>query len=92
MRVNDKMITRLGLLSLAAEHRGERSALPAPHDQKHPATSGENSPATEDGYLSNASQEKFNNKIGWLMRQAYRYRAEYLKIYGLPDLATQRQF
>jgi len=37
--------------------------------------------------LTNASQEGFNNKVGWLTRQAYGYRDEeylYLKIYDLP--------
>ena len=44
--------------------------------------------------LTNASQEGFNNKIGWLTRQAYGYRDErflYLKIYDLPNLSTRRQ-
>ena len=43
--------------------------------------------------LTSASQEGFNNKIGWLTRQAYGYRDEkylYLKIYDLPDLSTSR--
>ena len=45
------------------------------------------------GYLTNASQEGFNNKIGWLTRQAYGYRDErylHLKIYDLPNLSTRR--
>ena len=44
--------------------------------------------------LTNASQEGFNNKIGWLTRQAYGCRDErflYLKIYDLPNLSTRRQ-
>lgn len=43
--------------------------------------------------LTNASQEGFNNKIGWLTRQAYGYRDEaflYLKIYDLPNLSIRR--
>lgn len=42
--------------------------------------------------LTNASQEGFNNKIGWLTRQAYGYRDKkylYLKIYDLPNLTPQ---
>lgn len=45
------------------------------------------------GSLTNASHEGFNNKIGWLTRQAYGYRDEeylHLKIYDLPHLATRR--
>ncbi len=41
--------------------------------------------------LTSASMEGFNNKIGWLQRQAYGYRdIEYfkLKIYDLPKLKT----
>ena len=37
--------------------------------------------------ITNASQEGFNNKIGWLTRQAYGYRDEiylHLKIHDLP--------
>ena len=44
--------------------------------------------------LTNASQEGFNNKIGWLTRQAYGYRDKrflHLKIYDLPNLSTRRQ-
>ena len=47
------------------------------------------------GSLTNASQEGFNNKVGWLTRQAYGYRDEeylYLKIYDLPNLSTRRDF
>ncbi len=43
--------------------------------------------------LTNASQEGFNNKIGWLTRQAYGYRdVEYLhlKIYDLPNISTRK--
>jgi transposase len=43
--------------------------------------------------ITNASQEGFNNKIGWLTRQAYGYRDEiylYLKIYDLPNLSTKK--
>lgn len=45
------------------------------------------------GGLTNASQEGFNNKIGWLTRQAYGYRDEeylHLKIFDLPNLSTVR--
>ncbi|VGO19566.1 ISL3 family transposase [Pontiella sulfatireligans] len=45
------------------------------------------------GCLTSASQEGFNNKIGWLTRQAYGYRDEkylHLKIYDLPHLSTRR--
>ena len=41
--------------------------------------------------LSSASQEEFNNKIGWLTRQAYGYRNEkylHLKIYDLSDTSV----
>jgi transposase len=44
--------------------------------------------------LTNASQEGFNNKIGWLTRQAYGYRDEvylHLKIYDLPNLSTRKE-
>lgn len=48
---------------------------------------------TFDG-LSNASTEGFNNKIRWLMRQAYGFR-DYsylkLKIFQLPSLRTQKE-
>ena len=43
--------------------------------------------------ITNASQEGFNNKIGWLTRQAYGYRDEiylHLKIYDLPNLSTKK--
>jgi hypothetical protein len=43
--------------------------------------------------LTNASQEGFNNKIGWLTRQAYGYRDEeylHLKICDLPNLSTRK--
>ncbi len=43
--------------------------------------------------ITSASQEGFNNKIGWLTRQAYGYRDErylLLKIYDLPHLSTRR--
>jgi transposase len=46
------------------------------------------------GSLTNASQEGFNNKVGWLTRQAYGYRDEeylYLKIYDLPNLSTRKE-
>jgi transposase len=46
------------------------------------------------GKLSNAAMEKFNNKISWLMRQAYGYRdEEYFKwkIYDLPNLKIKKQ-
>jgi transposase len=44
------------------------------------------------GCLTSASQEGFNNKIGWLTRQAYGYRDErylHLKIYDLPNLSSR---
>ena len=44
--------------------------------------------------ITNASQEGFNNKIGWLTRQAYGYRDEqylHLKIFDLPNLSTVRK-
>ncbi len=44
--------------------------------------------------MTNASQEGFNNKIGWLTRQAYGYRDEtflHLKIYDLPNLSTRKE-
>ena len=44
--------------------------------------------------LTSASQEGFNNKIGWLTRQAYGYRDEeflHLKIYDLPNLYTRKE-
>lgn len=43
--------------------------------------------------LSSAAMEGFNNKIGWLTRQAYGYRDEeylILKIYDLPNLRTKK--
>lgn len=43
--------------------------------------------------LSNSAMEGFNNKIRWLIRQAYGFRdREYfkLKIYDLPNTQTQR--
>lgn len=43
--------------------------------------------------ITNASQEGFNNKIGWLTRQAYGYRDEtylHFKIYDLPNLSTRK--
>jgi|SaaInlV_165m_DNA_3_1040750.scaffolds.fasta_scaffold25502_1 transposase len=43
------------------------------------------------GGITSASMEGFNNKIGWLTRQAYGYRDEeylILKIYDLPNLKT----
>ena len=44
------------------------------------------------GYTS-SSMEGFNNKIGWLQRQAYGYRdLEFLKlkIYDLPEIKVQK--
>ncbi len=44
--------------------------------------------------VTSASQEGFNNKIGWLTRQAYGYHDEkylYLKIYDLPNISTRKQ-
>ena len=43
--------------------------------------------------ITNASQEGFNNKIGWLTRQAFGYRDQQyliLKIFDLPNLATNK--
>ena len=42
--------------------------------------------------LSNASMEGFNNKIRWLMRQAYGYRDDdyfHLKIFDLPNMKNE---
>jgi len=44
--------------------------------------------------VTSASMEGFNNKIGWLTRQAYGYRDEeylILKIYDLPKLKMRRE-
>jgi len=44
--------------------------------------------------ITSASQEGFNNKIGWLTRQAYGYRDVqylFLKIYDLPNLTTRKE-
>ena len=44
--------------------------------------------------ITSAVMEGFNNKIGWLTRQAYGYRDEeylILKIFDLPNLKTERQ-
>ena len=44
--------------------------------------------------MTSASQEGFNNKIGWLTRQAYGYRDEaflHLKIYDLPNLSIRKE-
>lgn len=44
--------------------------------------------------LTSAAMEGFNNKIRWLIRQAYGYRDDdyfVLKIYDLPNLKTERQ-
>jgi len=46
-----------------------------------------------NNFLSNASMEGFNNKIRWLIRQAYGYRDEeyfHLKIFDLPHTNTRR--
>lgn len=48
----------------------------------------------ETGGISSASMEGFNNKIGWLTRQAYGYRDEeylILKIYDLPNIKTNKK-
>ena len=45
------------------------------------------------GHVSNASVEGFNNKIRWLIRQAYGFRdREYLKlkIYQLPQINCEK--
>jgi len=44
-------------------------------------------------HLTSAAMEGFNNKLRWLIRQAYGYRDEEyfkLKIFDLPKLRTQR--
>jgi transposase len=44
--------------------------------------------------LTNASQEGFNNKIGWLTRQAFGYTDEeylHLKIFDLPNLSIRKE-
>ncbi len=44
--------------------------------------------------ISNASMEGFNNKIRWLIRQAYGFRdREYfrLKIFQLPEISCVKQ-
>lgn len=44
--------------------------------------------------ITSASQEGFNNKIGWLTRQAYGYHDEkylHLKIHHLPNISTRKQ-
>ena len=46
------------------------------------------------GGISNASMERFNNKIRWLIRQAYGFRdREYfkLKIFQLPEISSVRE-
>ena len=45
-------------------------------------------------YISNASMEGFNNKIRWLIKQAYGFRdSEYfkLKIYQLPEISSVKE-
>ena len=45
-------------------------------------------------HISNAKMEGFNNKIRWLIKQAYGFRdREYfkLKIYQLPELSSERR-
>ncbi len=44
--------------------------------------------------LSNAAMEGFNNKVRWLIRQAYGYRDQeyfHLKIFDLPNIDTNRK-
>ena len=44
--------------------------------------------------ITSASQEGFNNKIGWFTRQAYGYQDKaflHLKIYDLPNISTRKQ-
>lgn len=44
--------------------------------------------------MSNASTEGFNNKIRWLIRQAYGFRDVFylkLKIFQLPSIQTQKE-
>jgi len=42
------------------------------------------------GYVSHASAEEFNNKIRWLIRQAYGFRdLEYFKLKNLPVTPNQ---
>ena len=46
------------------------------------------------GHISNASLEGFNNKIRWLIRQAYGFRdIEYfrLKIFQLPQINCEKE-
>ena len=48
----------------------------------------------QTGGMTSASMEGFNNKIGWLTRQAYGYRdQEYLilKIYDLPEMKVNKK-
>ena len=45
-------------------------------------------------HLTSAAMEGFNNKLRWLIRQAYGYRDEEyfrLKIFDLPNLKTERE-
>ena len=45
------------------------------------------------GHVSNASAEGFNNKIRWLIRQAYGFRDREhlkLKIYQLPQINCEK--
>ena len=45
-------------------------------------------------HISNASMEGFNNKIRWLIKQAYGFRdSEYfkLKIYQLPEISSVKE-
>ena len=45
-------------------------------------------------HISNASMEGFNNKIRWLIKQAYGFRdREYfkLKIYQLPEISSVKE-
>ncbi len=47
-----------------------------------------------NNYLSNASMEGFNNKVRWLIRQAYGYRDQkyfHLKIFDLPNMNTSKR-
>ena len=45
-------------------------------------------------HISNAAMEGFNNKIRWLIKQAYGFRdREYfiLKIYQLPEISSSKE-
>lgn len=48
----------------------------------------------DENHLTSAAMEGFNNKVRWLIKQAYGYRDDdyfTLKIFDLPKTRTQRQ-